>query len=73
MSELVDPPVPAKAYPVMSKDLQKALGDIQHGAEEQLKVLKDQKRKLETGTQEEMKPVLGHIKMWEDEKVAKME
>ena len=73
MSEFVDPPVPAKAHPVMSEDLQKVLGDIQCGAEQWLEVLKDQKRKLQTGTQVEMKPVLGHIEMVEGKKVAKME
>lgn len=43
----------------MSADLQAALGAIHRGAEEQLEVLKDKKRKLETGDLE-MKPVLGH-------------
>ena len=57
----------------MSEDLQKALGDIQRGTEERLEVLKDQKLKLETGAQEEMKPVLGHIEMGEDETVTKAE
>ena len=66
MLEFVDPPVSATEYLAMSEDLQKALGDMQHRAEECLEVLKDQKRKLETGTQEEMKPVLGHIEMGED-------
>ena len=59
--------------PPISKDLQKALSDIQRRAEERLEILKDQKRKLETGAQEEMKPVLGHIEMGEEENVTKAE
>ena len=57
----------------MSEDLQKAVGDIQCSAEEQLEVLKDQKCKLETGTQEEMKPMLEHIEMGESKLVTKVE
>ena len=71
MSGFVDPPVPAKAHPVMSEDLQKALGDIQCSAEQWLEVLKAQKCKLQTGMQAEMKPVLGHIKMVEGKKSSK--
>ena len=33
MLELVDPPVPSTTHPVMSADLQAALGAIQQGAE----------------------------------------
>ena len=71
MLELVDPPIPATEYLPISEDLQKALGDIQCKVEERLVILKDQKHKLETGAQEEMKPVLGHIKMGEEEEVTK--
>ena len=61
MLELVDPPIPATEHPPISEDLQKVLCDIQRRAEERLEVLKGQKHMLETGAQEEMKPVLGHI------------
>ena len=40
-----------------------ALGATQHGAEERLEVLKDQKCKLESGYQTEMKPMLGHLEL----------
>ena len=73
MSELVDPPIPATEHPPISEDLQKALSDIQHGVEERLEVLKGQKRKLEAGAQEEMKPVLGHIEKVEEEEVTEAE
>ena len=59
-------------HPVMSADLQVALGAIQKGAEERLEVLKDKKRKLEMG-EVEMKPVLGHIEFEEDEEGPKTE
>ena len=46
MLELVDSPVPSTTHPVMSADLQAALGAIQRGAKERLEVLKDKKWKL---------------------------
>ena len=49
------------------------LADIQRGAEERLEVLKGQKRMLETGTKEDMKPVLGHIEKVEAEEVTEAE
>ena len=52
-------------HPVMSADLQAALGAIQWGAEEWLEVLKKKKRKMGTG-EVEMKLVLGHIKYEEE-------
>ena len=64
MLELADPPLPSTTHPVMSADLQAALGAIQWGAEEQLEVLKDKKQKIEMG-EFEMKPVLGHIEFEE--------
>ena len=73
MLELVDPPIPATEHPPISEDLQKALGDIQCGAEERLEVLNGQKRMLEAGAQEEMKPVLGHIEKVEEEEVTETE
>ena len=66
MWDFVDPPEQPAAHPVMSADLQAALGAIQWGVEERLEVLKEKKRKLETGDIE-MKPVLGHIKYEEEE------
>ena len=72
MLELVDPPVPSTTHPVMSVDLQGALRTIQRGAEERLEVLKDKKRKLETG-ELEMKPVLGHIEFEEGGSGSKVE
>ena len=73
MLELVDPLIPVTEHLPISEDLQKVLGDIQHGAEERLEILKDQKHKLETGAQEEMKLVLGHIEKVEEEEVTKAE
>ena len=64
MLGVVDPPVPSTTHPVMSVDLQSALGAIQWGAEEWLDALKDKNRKLEMG-ELEMKAVLGHIKFEE--------
>ena len=72
MLELEDPPVPSMTHPVMSVDLQEALGAIQHGAEERLEVLKDKKQKLEMGDLE-MKPVLGHIEFEEGGDSSKVE
>ena len=57
----------------ISKDLQKVLGDIEHGAEERMELLRGQKRALETGSKEEMKPVLGHIEKVETEEVMEAE
>ena len=48
------------------------LGAIQRGAEERFEVLRDKKRKLETG-EVEMKPVLGHIEFEEEEEGSKTE
>ena len=72
MLELVDPLVPSTTHPLMSEDLQAALGAIQQGAEERLEVLKDKKRKLEMGKLE-MKPVLGHIEFEEGDDSSKAE
>ena len=66
MLDFVDPPKQPTMHPVMSADLQAALGAIQQGTEEWLEVLKEKKWKLETG-EVEMKPVLGHIKYKEEE------
>ena len=71
--ELVDPPIPTTEHPPISEDLQKALGDIQRGAEERLEVLKGQKRMLKTGMKEDMRPVLGHIEKVEEEEVTETE
>ena len=49
MLDFVDPPEQPTMHPVMSVDLQAAIGAIQWGVEEQLEVLKDKKQKLETG------------------------
>ena len=73
MLELVDPPILVTEHPPISEDLQKVLGDIQRWSEERLEVLKGQKRMLETGTKEDMKPVLGHIEKVEEEEVTEME
>ena len=59
----VDPPIPSTAHPVMSPDLQAALGAIQRGAEEWLEILKDRKQQLEMG-EVKTKPVLiGHVEL----------
>ena len=65
--------MPATGQPPISKDLQRALGDIKRGAEERMEVLRGQKRALETGAKEEMKPVLGHIEKIEAEEVTEAE
>ena len=65
--------MPATGRPPISEDLQRALGDIERGAEERMEVLRGQKRALETGTKEEMKPVLGHIEKVETEEVTEAE
>ena len=72
MLDFIDPPKQPTMHPVMSADLQAALGAIQWGAEERLEVLKDKKWKLETG-EVEMKPVLGHIKYEEGDDGLKIE
>ena len=71
--ELVDPPMPETGQPPISKDLQRALGDIKRGAEERMEVLRGQKHALEMGKKEEMKPVLGHIEKIEAEEVMEVE
>ena len=52
--KFVDPPVLTGRHPVMSLHLEKALSVIQRGAEECLEVLRDQKKKLETGESSDM-------------------
>ena len=59
--EIVDPPVPTGRHPIMSPDLEKALGAIQRGAEEHLEVLRNQIKNFEAGESSDMKPVLGHL------------
>ena len=67
----VDPPEQPAVYPVMSTDLQAALGAIQRGAEEQMEVLKQKKHQLKVG---ETKPQLvGHVEVDEEGELLKIE
>ena len=47
----------------MSPDLQAALGTIEWGAEEQLEILRDKKRQLETGEVETKLVLVGHMEL----------
>ena len=67
----VDPSRRPAAHSVMSADLRVALGAIERGAEEQMEVLKEKKRQLETG---DTKPKLvGHVELDEKGELLKME
>ena len=67
----VDPSEQAAAHPVMSADLQAALGAIQWGTEEWLEVLKDKKRQLEAS---DTKPKLvGHVELDKKGELLKIE
>ena len=66
-----DPPEQPAAHPVMSADLQAALGAIQQGAEERMEVLKQRKRQLKVS---ETKPKLvGHVEFDEKSELLKIE
>ena len=53
----------------MSVDLEKALSAIQRGAEEQLEVLKSQKKQIEQGESSQESKVIGHIDKFEVEEL----
>ena len=38
--DVVEPPIPVTKQPPISEDLQKALGDIERGAEQRMELLK---------------------------------
>ena len=65
--DVIEPPIPVTKQPPISEDLQKVLGDIEHGAEQRMELLKGRKRELEAKSKEEMKPVIGHIELAETE------
>ena len=66
-----DPPEQPAAHPVMSADLQAALGAIQRGAEETMEVLKQKKCQLEVS---DAKPKLvGHVEFDEKGELLKIE
>ena len=66
---MVDPPRQKGKHPVMSPTLEKALSEIEKGAEEQLEVLRSKKKQVEKGeTSTEMVPkLIGHIEKVEQE------
>ena len=67
----VDPPEQSTGHVVMSLEIQAALGAIERGAEEQLEILRDKKRQLETS---EVKPqLLGHVEVDEKGELPKVE
>ena len=66
-----DPSEQPAAHPVMSVDLQAALGAIQRGTEERMEVLKQKKRQLEVS---DTKPKLvGHVEFDEKGEFLKIE
>ena len=71
--EPVDVPMPTEGQPQICEDLQKALGDIERGAEERMEVLRGQKRALEIAAKKEKKTVLGHTEEAEEEEVTEIE
>ena len=67
----VDPSEQPAAHPVISADLQAALGAIQRGAEERLEVLRDKEHQLEVS---DTKPKLvGHVELDEKGELLKIE
>ena len=71
--DIVEPPTPGTKQPPISEDLQKALGDIERGAEKRIEILRGRKRKVEAKSKEEMKLVVGHIELVEKKKLAEEE
>ena len=67
----VDPPEQSTGHAVMSPDLQAALGAIERGAEEQLEILRDKKRQLETS--EVKLQLVGHVEVNEKGELLKVE
>ena len=63
--DVVEPPIPGTKQPPISEDLQKALSDIERGAEQRMEELKGRKRELEAKSKEDMKPVIGHVELVE--------
>ena len=63
MVNIVDPLKPKGTHPVMSSDLEPALGAIQKGAEERLEVLRSKARKMgmEKSSGETVPVLVGHI------------
>ena len=67
---IVDPPKQPTRHPVLSPALEKALSEIEQGAEEWLEAMRAEKQKLETGgaKTETVPRLIGHIeKVEEDE------
>ena len=71
--DVVEPPIPGMKQPPISEDLQKALGDIERGAEKRIELLKGRKREAEAKSKEEMKPVVGHVELVEKKELAEEE
>ena len=71
--DVVEPPIPGTEQPPISEDLQKALGDIERGAEKRIEILRGRKREVEAKSKEEMKPVVGHIELVEKKELAEEE
>ena len=71
--DVIEPPIPGKKQPPISEDLQKALGDIERGAEKRIEILRGWKREVEAKSKEEMKPVVGHIELVEKKELAEEE
>ena len=63
--DVVEPPIPGTKQPLISEDLQKALSDIERGAEQRMEELKGRKRELEAKSKEDTKPVIGHVELVE--------
>ena len=63
--DVVEPPIPGTKQLPISEDLQKALSDIERGAEQRMEELKGRKRELEAKSKEDTKPVIGHVELVE--------
>ena len=63
MADVVDPPKPRSKHPVMSPALEKALSEIEKGAEEWLEVLRNKKKQAEEGeaSTETVPRLIGHV------------
>ena len=66
---MVDPPRRRGKHPVMSPVLEKALSEIEKGAEERLEVLRSRKKQVEEGetSMETVPKLIGHVEKVEQE------
>ena len=69
--DVVDPPKQRSKHPVMSPTLEKALSEIEKGAEERLEVLQNKKKQVEEGeaSVETVPKLIGHIEKVKEEEL----